>query len=92
MYIYIYWTKQTYIYKGPTIRLLRGGGGGDGGFQKKYSCRLFSYTEKQINLLWLFILEKTSYTVVCRGKISSTRGLEEKIFTQTKSPIARLKS
>ena len=58
-----------YIYKGPTIRLFRRGGGGwYEWFQKKYSGRLFSNAEKQINLLWLFILEKTSYTVVCRGK------------------------
>ena len=33
-----------------------------------------------------------SYTVVCQEKNSITRGLGEKILTQTKSPIPPLKS
>ena len=41
MYIYIYWTKQMYIYKGPTIRLLRGGGGGMGDFRKNTPADCF---------------------------------------------------
>ena len=66
-FIFIEPNKCIFI-RGRPFDYWGGGGGWYGWFQKKYSCRLFSYTEKQNNLLWLFILEKTSYTVVCRGK------------------------
>ena len=42
---------------------------------------------KEKYLSWRIKLEKKSYTVVCREINAITRGLGEKILTQTKSPI-----
>ena len=78
------------------------GGGGYRWFWKKVSSRLISRRKKPCkeiprgkkflhwkkNLSWGIILEKKSCTVVCQGKNSISRGLEEKILTQTKSPIS----
>lgn len=54
---------------------------------RKYLGEKSSCTEKK-NLSWGIILEKKSCTVVCQGKNSISRGLEEKVLTQAKSPIS----
>ena len=79
-----------------------GGEGGIGDLGKKYPADWFqgektlarkylggksSCTGKK-NLSWGIILERKSCTVVCWGKNSISRGLEEKILNQAKSPIS----
>ena len=62
-----------------------------GDFRKNTPADCFPTLKKKRNLLLLFILEKTSYTVDCRGKISSTRDLEKKILPKPNHPYPDLK-
>ena len=69
-----------------------------GDFRKK-SCRLISREKKSCKeiheekypalkkISLMVYTGKKSYTIIFLGKISGYRGLGEKIFTQTKSPI-----
>ena len=84
-------------FRGRPFDFWEGGGGRGGGgvlviSRRRKPCKEIPRGKKFLhwkkNLSWGIILEKKSCTVVCQGKNSISRGLEEKILTQNKSPIS----